>query len=259
MNPDAEVEVMLSWGAASHRGTRRMLNEDRFLATGSVFFVADGMGGHEAGEVASTAAVDAMRPLGELQVVTPEDVMVCLDDAQKAVRAISTDPGRGAGTTVTGVAIAEQEGMPYWLVTNVGDSRTYRYSSNILEQVSIDHSEVQEMVDAGMLTKAEALTHPRRHVVTRALGSREDPEPDFWYLPITAGDRMMVCSDGLTGELSNGQIEVILDQHPEPQNAADQLVRGAIAAGGRDNITVVVIDAMVVMRDADSASDSSGG
>ena len=249
----AEVEVHLAWGAASHRGARRMLNEDRFLVSRSVFLVADGMGGHEAGEVASATAVDALRPLADLDVVTPDDVRTCLAVAQENVRAIVTDPGRGAGTTLTGVAVAEQDGVPYWLVINVGDSRTYHLSGGRLDQVSVDHSEVQEMVDAGLLTRGEALTHPRRHVVTRALGSRTEPRPDFWYVPIERHDRVLVCSDGLTGELSDERITEILLEHPDPQGAAERLVHEAIVAGGRDNITVVVVDATGV------SGDTSGG
>jgi PPM family protein phosphatase len=248
-----EIEVHLSWGAASHRGARRLLNEDRFLVSRSVFLVADGMGGHEAGEVASATAVDALRPLADLDAVTPDDVRTCLTVAQENVRAIVTEPGRGAGTTLTGVAVAEQDGVPYWLVVNVGDSRTYHLSGGRLDQVSVDHSEVQEMVDAGLLTRGEALTHPRRHVVTRALGSRTAPQADFWYLPIARHDRVLVCSDGLTGELSDERITELLLEHPDPQGAAERLVHEAIVAGGRDNITVVVVDATGV------SGDTSGG
>ncbi|MFD6091767.1 PP2C family protein-serine/threonine phosphatase [Oerskovia sp. NPDC060338] len=246
--------VHLAWGASSHRGARRLLNEDRFLADRSVFFVADGMGGHDAGEVASAAAIDALRPLGALGTVGPEDVRARLGVAQDDVRAISTEPGRGAGTTVTGVVVAEQDGIPYWLVVNIGDSRTYRMSHGVLEQLSVDHSEVQEMVDAGMLTAIQALTHPRRHVVTRAVGAALPPEPDFCWIPIEARDRMLVCSDGLTGELSDERIAEILLAQPDPQCAADLLVNEAIVAGGRDNITVVVVDATGAWQDSDDGS-----
>ncbi len=249
-----ETEVHLAWGAASHRGARRLLNEDRFLVSRSVFLVADGMGGHEAGEVASATAVEAMRPLADLDVVTPDDVRERLAVAQAEVRAIVTEPGRGgAGTTLSGVAVAAQDGNPYWLVVNVGDSRTYHLSAGRLDQVSVDHSEVQEMIDAGLLTPGEALTHPRRHVVTRALGSRTAPRPDFWYVPIAQHDRVLVCSDGLTGELSDERITELLLENPDPQGAAERLVHEAIVAGGRDNITVVVVDATGV------SDDTSGG
>jgi protein phosphatase len=237
------IEIHLAWGASSHRGARRALNEDRFLASSSVFFVADGMGGHDAGEVASAMTIETLRPLAQLSTVRPDDVLERLVVAQGKVKAISTDPGRGAGTTVSGVVVAEADGLPYWLVVNIGDSRTYRLSHGELEQISRDHSEVQEMIDAGLLTQGQAKTHPRRHVVTRAIGAREEINPDFWQVPIRVHDRMLICSDGLTGELSNERIAEILLARPEPQNAADHLVHEAIIAGGRDNVTVVVIDA----------------
>ncbi|WP_239073154.1 PP2C family protein-serine/threonine phosphatase [Sediminihabitans luteus] len=221
---------------------RRLLNEDSFVAEGSIFVVADGMGGHEAGDVASAAAIEAVRPLVGLGVLAAEDVVAHLEIAQAAVRSIDTAAGRGAGTTFTGVVVAEQDGEPYWLVVNVGDSRTYQMSGGCLEQVSVDHSEVEELVAAGTITRAEAATHPRRHVVTRALGSWPAPEPDLWYVPMVPGDRMVVCSDGLTGELADARIAEVLREHAGPQEAADALVAEALAAGGRDNVTVVVVD-----------------
>ncbi|MFI2103628.1 PP2C family protein-serine/threonine phosphatase [Isoptericola sp. NPDC019693] len=237
------VALGLLWGATTHQGARRKLNEDSYLAGGPVFFVADGMGGHDAGEVASASAVAALRPLVGSEVVGVDDVRCRVRLAHDTVRAIETSPGRGAGTTLTGVALTHQGGEPYWLVVNLGDSRTYRLADGELEQVSVDHSEVQEMVDAGALTREEAATHPRRHVVTRALGAPEDPEADFWFLPVHAGDRLLVCSDGLTTEVGDPRIAQILLVEPDPQVAADRLVREALAAGGRDNITVIVVDA----------------
>jgi len=237
------ASISLVWGAATHQGARRTLNEDAFLAGGAVFFVADGMGGHDAGEMASAAAVDALRPLVHDAVVRSDDVRNRVLAAHQAVRTIETAPGRGAGTTLTGMVLTAQEGEPYWLVVNLGDSRTYRLADGDLEQVSVDHSEVQELVDAGAITHAEAQQHPRRHVVTRALGAPEDPAPDFWYLPVAARDRMLICSDGLSTELPDERLATVLLSEPDPQAAADRLVREALEAGGRDNITVIVIDA----------------
>lgn len=237
------ASISLVWGAATHQGARRALNEDAYLAGGSVFFVADGMGGHDAGEVASAAAVDALRPLVHDVVVGADDVRDRLLAAHAAVRTIETAPGRGAGTTLTGIVLTAQEGEPYWLVVNLGDSRTYLLADGDLEQVSVDHSEVQELVDAGAITPDEALRHPRRHVVTRALGAPEEPAPDFWYLPVVARDRLLICSDGLSTELPDERLATVLLAEPDPQAAADRLVSEALAAGGRDNITVIVIDA----------------
>jgi serine/threonine protein phosphatase PrpC len=239
----APVDLGLLWGAATHQGARRRLNEDSFLAGGSVFFVADGMGGHDAGEVASAAAVEALAPLRAATVVGADEVRCRVRAAHDAVRAIETAPGRGAGTTLTGVVLTDEGGEPYWLVVNLGDSRTYRSADGVLEQVSVDHSEVQELVDAGRITAEQALTHPRRHVVTRALGAPDVPEPDFWFLPVHAGDRMLVCSDGLTAELTDQRVAEVLLVEADPQLAAERLVSEALTAGGRDNITVIVVDA----------------
>ncbi|WP_125773483.1 PP2C family protein-serine/threonine phosphatase [Antribacter gilvus] len=237
-------ELTIAWGAASHRGVRRALNEDGYLAAGGVFLVADGMGGHDAGEVASATALEALRPLTEMGRIEPHDVEALLGVAQERVRSIDTGtPGRGAGTTLTGVVVAYLEDVAYWLFVNVGDSRTYLLSGGALDQVSVDHSEVQEMVDAGVLTPDQARTHPRRHVITRALGSHDEPRADFRYVPVAAHDRVLVCSDGLTGEVSDERIAELLLSHADAEEAAGKLVAEAILAGGRDNITVIVVDA----------------
>jgi protein phosphatase len=230
------------WGAASHQGRRRSLNEDGYLATGRVFFVADGMGGHEAGEVASAEALAALSGLAEVEQVEPALVEAFLEIAQQRVRAIETDSGNAPGTTLTGVLVDEREDVPYWLFVNVGDSRTYMLTNGELAQVSVDHSEVQELVDAGTITMDEARRHPRRNVITRALGAQDGVRADFRYIPVALHDRVLICSDGLTGELTDEQITAILLREPHPERAAGHLVDAAIQAGGRDNITVIVVD-----------------
>lgn len=250
-----ELPLEVRWGAATHRGARRSLNEDSHLASGRAFVVADGMGGHDAGEVASRVAVEALGPLSAGLREAPggsatHDVEERLAIAHERLQEIGTAPGRGAGTTITGVILVEHEGAPYWLVLNLGDSRTYLLVDGRLEQVSVDHSEVQELLDAGAITAAEARTHPRRHVVTRALGPGPRPAADFWFLPVGAHDRMLVCSDGLTVELDDDRIAELLLADPDPQVAADRLVAEALHAGGRDNITVVVVDARYADDDA---------
>lgn len=241
MTTHTDLRTLLSWGACTDRGLRRRLNEDSFLADTSIFVVADGMGGHAAGDLASAAAVEALRGLASSDVVEVEAVQEALTAAQAGVRQI--DGGeRGAGTTLAGVVAVEQDGTPYWLVVNVGDSRTYQLSGGHLEQVSVDHSEVQELVDTGAITRAEAATHPRRHVVTRAFGSEPAPRADLWFVPRVAGDRLLVCSDGLTTELADETIAEVLLAHPSPQEAAERLVRCAVDTGGRDNVTAVVVD-----------------
>ncbi|QAY69951.1 PP2C family protein-serine/threonine phosphatase [Xylanimonas protaetiae] len=239
--------VALRWGSATHTGARRRLNEDFFLADGFAFLVADGMGGHEAGEVASSTAIAALAPLragiqDALEGGGATGVERLLADAHARVAAIATAPGKEAGTTVSGVVLAEQDGVPYWLVVNLGDSRTYLLTDGELEQVSVDHSEVQELVEAGLITPHETRTHPRRHVVTRALGPGAPTPADFWFVPVGEHDRVLVCSDGLTGELDDARIARVLLDEADAQAAADRLVGEALAAGGRDNITVVVVD-----------------
>ncbi|BCT75515.1 serine/threonine protein phosphatase [Sinomonas cyclohexanicum] len=244
-SPGVEPKLRLTVGSGTDRGLRRELNEDSFLARDPVFMVADGMGGHEAGEVASQLCVQA---LGDAPILAPgthrataQDIQHVIEEADWRIREAT---GARAGTTLSGAVVILITAVPYWLVANVGDSRTYRLSkAGRFVQISVDHSEVRELVDAGEITPEEALFHPRRHVVTRALGTGEDAEADFWLLPVEAGDRLLVCSDGLTSELRDEEILGILTSRTHPQDAADALIGAAIDAGGRDNITVIVVDA----------------
>jgi serine/threonine protein phosphatase PrpC len=148
----------------------------------------------------------------------------------------------GMGTTVSGLASAVGDDDPVWVVFNIGDSRVYRYADAVLTQITVDHSEVQELLDAGRLTPEQAQVYPRRNVVTRSLGSFPPPEIDVWELPMTAGERFLVCTDGLTNELDDEQIAQVLAESGSPADAAADLVRAANAAGGRDNTSVIVVD-----------------
>ena len=250
-----EPGLRLSYGYGTDRGLRRELNEDSYIASDPVFAVADGMGGHEAGEVASGMCVRALAQLPQLatgeRTATAGVVQQYLSSADESIRSAT---GSRAGTTLSGVVVVEQMGVPYWLVMNIGDSRTYRLSQGRLSQVSVDHSEVQQLVESGEITAEEAAVHPRRHVVTRALGAGDETEADYWLLPIEEGDRMMVCSDGLNGELTDGQMLEILSTVEDPQEAVDALIQAALRRGGRDNITVIVIDARNVLNDAGIAT-----
>ncbi|BCW10075.1 serine/threonine protein phosphatase [Arthrobacter sp. NtRootA4] len=241
----------LSYGYGTDRGLRRELNEDSFIAADPVFAVADGMGGHEAGEIASGMCVRTLGSAPELasgvRTASAADLQACLLKADAAIRDAT---GARAGTTLSGVVVVEQMGLPYWLVMNIGDSRTYRLSQGEFAQISVDHSEVQELVDSGDITSEQAAVHPRRHVVTRALGTGDETEADFWLLPIQEGDRIMVCSDGLNGELSDDHMFRILSTVAHPQDAVDALIQAALRSGGRDNVTVIVVDAKNVLNDA---------
>jgi protein phosphatase len=242
--PDGTQVLRLRCGYGTDRGLRRETNEDSFIADDPVFAVADGMGGHEAGEVASGICVRTLAGMPQLasggRDATPGTVQQYLYAADEGIRDAT---GSRAGTTLSGVVVVEQLGVPYWLVLNIGDSRTYRLSQGTLTQVSVDHSEVQELVDAGRISQAEAAVHPRRHVVTRALGTGDEAEADYWLLPIEDGDRILVCSDGLNGELGDDQIAGILVSEADPQSAVDELIQAALRSGGRDNVTAIVVDA----------------
>ncbi|MBP2217701.1 protein phosphatase 2C domain-containing protein [Arthrobacter sp. CAN_C5] len=241
--PAAGLDLTVSCGYASDVGLRREHNEDSLIAANPIFAVADGMGGHEAGEVASSICI---RTLGESRIaghplpeLDPDELQELLVHSDEQIRA---ETGGRAGTTLSGTVLVQEAGVPYWLVFNVGDSRTYRFSQGGLEQITIDHSEVQELVDYGRITAEEALTHPRRHVVTRALGTGTDIDADFWLIPATPGDRLLVCSDGLINEVGDEQIFDLLVSIAHPQEATDALVQAALRAGGRDNISVIVVD-----------------
>ncbi|WP_258868560.1 PP2C family serine/threonine-protein phosphatase [Arthrobacter sp. RT-1] len=247
--------LSLTCGYGTDRGLRRELNEDSYIASDPVFAVADGMGGHEAGEVASGLCVRALAAMPQL--TTGERTATAAVLQQYLVRAdnsIREATGARAGTTLSGAVIVEQMGVPYWLVMNIGDSRTYRLSQGRFEQISVDHSEVQELVDAGEITPQQATVHPRRHVVTRALGTGDETEADYWLLPVEEGDRILVCSDGLTSELSDEHIFRILSTVGQPQDAVDALIQAALRNGGRDNVTVIVVDARNVLNDAGAAT-----
>lgn len=234
--------VRLDVGVATAQG-RRTRNEDSVLAADGAFLVADGMGGHEAGEVASRTAIEVLREL-TVGVPSPDDARRTVRAAHSAVRALPTTTGRRPGTTASGVVLTEHGQIPCWLVVNVGDSRTYRMAGGVLEQVTLDHSEVAELVASGIVAADEASRHPRRNVVTRVLGGGSTQvEADVWLLPVSPGDRMLVCSDGLTDELSDARIQAELRTQDAAQQAADRLVAAALAAGGRDNVTAIVVDA----------------
>lgn len=137
--------------------------------------------------------------------------------------------------------------MGYWVVLNLGDSRVYRLSGDIFEQVSVDHSVVQELMDRGELSKDEAKVHPYRHMVTRALGAGPESDPDYWLIPAEVDDRMLVCSDGLTGEVDDATIERVLRGRQDVRTISENLVQLALDAGGRDNVSVVVVEAVEVV------------
>lgn len=230
--------------AATHVGRVRDHNEDAVHVGTTVFAVADGMGGHAAGEVASGIAVAAIAEIADLPDLT---VARIVDTVTLANRRILASAARhpeqtGMGTTIAGLALVTVGNAPHWAVFNLGDSRVYRFLDGWLRQVSVDHSEVGELLDAGLLTPAEARVHPARNVVTRSLGRDPMCHVDTWVFPPYAGERFVMGTDGLSNELEPDEIAALLRANPDPARAAHALVAAAVAAGGRDNVAVVVVD-----------------
>jgi PPM family protein phosphatase len=238
----------------SDRGAVRSVNEDSFLARAPLFVVADGMGGHAFGDRASQAAIAAFTAgVAEGAPADPQHVLDTIARANAAVVGLSTDADDGAisGTTLTGVAFVDVGGMQnyHWMAFNVGDSRTYAWDGRALTQLSVDHSAVQELVDLGRITRAEADRHPHRNVVTRALGADDDVDADILLLPARQRQTFLLCSDGLTKELGDDEIARIIVFHDgqaqrraDDLSLAERLVNAAVAAGGSDNVTVVVVE-----------------
>jgi len=238
--------TVLRTGSASDTGLVRSTNQDRSLETGTLFAVADGMGGHVGGEVASQIAVEALeRAFGSQP--SARGLTEAVERANLAVWEHSQDHPdlRGMGTTLTAAALVNEDGSDLLVLANVGDSRSYQFQDGRLTQISLDHSVAEELVRSGELSPAEATVHPQRHILTRALGVTAEVAVDAWTVAPSSGDRYLLCSDGLTNELGNNQIAEILASRSDPQQAADILVEAARRHGGNDNITVVVIDVLV--------------
>lgn len=235
------VTLRLSAHGVTDIGRRRSVNEDSILCAYPSFLVADGMGGHEAGDRASAAAVAAFAPLAGRDDVDPEEVVDCVLSAHDAVRGLRSDAQRPAGTTLSGMVVTRQAGQAVWTILNVGDSRVYRLAAGTLEQLTVDHSAVQEHREAAAAGQLVSAVPPSKNVITRALGA-EVSAADYWLLPVRTGDRLLVCSDGLTGELSDDDVSAALTLASDASAAAEALVQLAVARGGRDNVSVVVVD-----------------
>lgn len=238
--------ITLAWAATTDVGNRRQVNEDSYLATPPIFSVADGMGGHAAGDLASEAVVNRLAATFPSGFATPAAIGLALARAAQDIASLEGTSVLGAGTTVTGVALTMSGDDPYFAVFNVGDSRVYHFSEAGLEQVTVDHSVVQELVDAGAITRAQADHHPDSNVITRAIGFNETPMPDYWLLPVEVGTRFLICSDGLTKEVDEQRIAELAGAGQSARQTAVSLVEAALEAGGRDNVTVLVVDVLAV-------------
>lgn len=234
--------LSVSWAASTDLGRHRAANEDSFVAAMPIFAVADGMGGHHAGDVASDAVVRALAALAGDARITRDALGLALATAVENLRAVLPEEHHGAGTTVTGAAIVEEMGETRWAIFNIGDSRVYASVGDEFLQVTTDHSIVQQLVDSGQITKDEAEYHPHANVITRAVGLMDAPVPDYVLMPLVAGTRLLICSDGLTKELTDVGIQHFMENGGTPRHTVDELIRVALENSGRDNITAIVID-----------------
>lgn len=263
--PDSTVRFAFS--ARSDIGSVRKVNEDSVLAQSPVYFVADGMGGHAQGDVASQTVVRVFDEHIEQDVPsTPERILDAIHSSNDAVRDLSAIDDYGtavSGTTLAGVAFVDAgDGVGFhWMAFNIGDSRIYTWDGRALAQLSVDHSAVQEMVDAGLISAQDAERHPERNVITRAIGADEFVDADVWLLPAAGPHAFLICSDGLTKELEPGDIARIIVAHPgeaaDGRTLADVLVDEAVARGGRDNVSVVFVESFLGPR-GDAGTRAAG-
>lgn len=230
-------------GACTHVGRLRQVNQDSHGTCPGVFVVADGLGGHAAGEVASELAVNVMIEGARAGVKSPEEFGELVQQANRAIfEAAANDPSlHGMGTTVTALACLPGDGDRV-AVANVGDSRTSLYRAGDLIRVSKDHSLVQEMIDEGRINPDDAWRHPEGNVLTRAVGLEPATKVDVIVLSVEPRDRFLLCSDGLIDEVSEEDIAEALWRYRDPQECAEKLVDMANTNGGSDNITVIVVD-----------------
>jgi protein phosphatase len=246
-------------GVATHMGQIRDGNEDNFVAIEGLYFVADGMGGHSAGEVASEIAVRILQEVytdPKVRVSSPGLLADAISTANTAIfmEAMHDSSKTGMGTTLTGLAVTNGPDNQI-VVANVGDSRTYLWRHGELRQVTKDHSHVQTLVDRGAITRAEARVHFQRNIVLRAMGIESWVDIDTFPMTVEDGDRYIMCSDGLVDEADDDEIETEIRLSVSVQDLADRLVDLANRNGGRDNITVVVVDFAVVENEEVVASE----
>ncbi|WP_336631744.1 MULTISPECIES: PP2C family protein-serine/threonine phosphatase [unclassified Microbacterium] len=240
--PLADGALELQWSEVTHRGRRREVNQDAVLARYPLFVVADGMGGHIGGEIASASTVERLGAVADKGDVTPKTIEKALARAVADIASHPETTDEGTGTTVTGVYLDLTGPEPTWVTLNIGDSRVYLFRDGGLAQVTTDHSVVQELISAGRLTPEEAENHPYGNVITRAVGPSDGVSPDYVRLEVVDGDRFVICSDGLTKELTDYGILHFLLQHEDPTEAADDMLEAALENGGRDNVTIIVLN-----------------
>jgi protein phosphatase len=250
---DNAGSIELAWAGATHTGRRRDINQDALLTEFPLFVVADGMGGHLGGEIASASTVDRLRGVVDGGRVSAKTIEKGLARAVKDIASHPDATDEGTGTTLTGVFLDTSEDPPHWVTLNIGDSRVYLLRDGAIAQITTDHSVVQELVAAGRLSPEEAENHPYGNVITRAVGPSEAISPDYVRLDVVDGDRFVICSDGLTKELTDYGIQHFLTENADPAAAVNAMLDAALENGGRDNITIVVLDVSVPGADSSPA------
>ncbi|GAB2696365.1 protein phosphatase [Microbacterium marinum] len=251
--PFASGTIELRWSDVTHRGRRRENNQDAVLSAFPLFVVADGMGGHIGGEIASSRTIERLSAAVAAGEVSPATIESALEQAVDDIASHTETTDDGTGTTVTGVFLDLTGDDPTWVTLNIGDSRVYLFRDGALAQVTTDHSVVQELISAGRLSPEEAENHPYGNVITRAVGPSDGVVPDYVRLEVLDGDRFVICSDGLTKELTDYGILHFLLQHEDPTEAVDAMLEAALENGGRDNVTIIVLN--VARTDSSPAAD----
>ena len=229
---------MISLGV-SKTGLVRQRNEDRFYAKGPLLIVADGMGGYTGGEYASTMVVDTIVDVIErADIITVDVLREAILEANRIVfeKSQSYKELEGMGTTAV-VAYVKDDTL---LWAHVGDSRLYIYSDSQLRRMTNDHSMVQELVNAGTITEAEVIHHPKRNMLTRAIGVYDTVEVDTGMVEVHEGERILLCSDGLSGYIEESRIEEILSEESSESRVLEDLVQLVYDAGARDNVTIIL-------------------
>lgn len=256
--PDGPLD--LRWAAVTDTGRRREVNQDAMFASYPLFVVADGMGGHVGGEIASASTIDRLKVVADAGVVTPKAIEKALVRAVKDIASHPEATDDGTGTTLTGVYLDTSGESAHWVTLNIGDSRVYLVRDGSIVQITTDHSVVQELIASGRLSPEEAENHPYGNVITKAVGPSEGVTPDYVRLDVVEGDRFVICSDGLTKELTDYGIRHFLDENADPAAAVTAMLDAALENGGRDNITIIVLDvgtAPAVDDEVDASSSTT--
>jgi protein phosphatase len=251
--------VTVRSGVRTDIGRARERNEDAYLVRDPLFAVADGMGGHRGGNVASKVALEAIRAF-DADGTDGDSTSALVKDIRTAnetvlARGEADRDLRGMGTTITALLVQGEHAT----IAHVGDSRAYRLRDGGLEQLTQDHTLVHQLVEEGRITADQAGRHPQRSILTRAVGVEPSVDVDASTIELRLGDRLLLCTDGLTGMLSDDAIREVLASEEDPQRASDRLVEAANAAGGDDNITVVVIDVLEASPAPDAAKPAGVG